>query len=142
MTSIGDKPFGRFSFNPISIKWSFLAVLAEQLTLNQRARGSTPVQPTIFSNHLRRSRQDPARGKNCFRPVSGSWAGLLSLLILMYPNTVFCFMSLFKTALRLMRSHLEPLGGGSVMQSLGVIAELSINRLLTTQSGHRGDVSL
>jgi len=43
----------------------------EQLTLNQRARGSSPRRPTIFFNDLRASRSDPDRGKNCFRPVSG-----------------------------------------------------------------------
>ena len=47
---------------------------SEQLTLNQRVRGSIPVRPTIFFNDLRASRPDPARGKNCFRSVSGGRA--------------------------------------------------------------------
>ena len=55
----------------------------EKLTLNHRATGSIPRRPTIFFKHLRASRRYPSNRKNCFKPVSASWAGLLSILILM-----------------------------------------------------------
>ena len=54
--------------------------LIEQLTLNQRATGSTPVRPTNKINDLGRSRQDPLSHKTCFRSVSGNRAGLFSCI--------------------------------------------------------------
>jgi hypothetical protein len=48
--------------------------IREQLTLHQRATGSTPVRPTNYINDFGRPRQHPVRGKVCFKPVSGNRA--------------------------------------------------------------------
>jgi len=52
--------------------------IREQLTLNQRAVGSTPTQRTNTINDLGRFRQHPVRRETCFKPVSGSWASCIS----------------------------------------------------------------
>jgi hypothetical protein len=54
--------------------------IREQLTLHQRATGSTPVRPTNYINDLGRSRPDPISHKTCFRSVSENWAAALSCI--------------------------------------------------------------
>jgi hypothetical protein len=54
--------------------------ITAQLTLNQRATGSTPVRRTNYINDLGRSGPDPISHKTCFRSVSENWAAALSCI--------------------------------------------------------------
>ncbi len=63
------KAGGRF------LNWQIFGICPrEQLTLHQRATGSTPVRPTNKINDLGHSPPELGLRKTCFKPVSGNRA--------------------------------------------------------------------